>query len=134
MPAASATTVSRPLLIAAEPQLFVGDVRRSVDFLVKTLGFRLVFTHGEPAFYAQVGRDRARLNLRHVDGAVFDKDFRDREADALSATITVNDVPALYEEFRDNGAPFHQHLRREPWGSDTFIIRDPDGNLLAFAG
>jgi uncharacterized glyoxalase superfamily protein PhnB len=51
----------------------------------------------------------------------------------LSATITVSDAKALYEEFRACNAPFHRQLRREPWGSDTFIIRDPDGNLLAFA-
>ena len=32
------------------------------------------------------------------------------------------------------GVPFHQRLRAEPWGARTFIVRDPDGNLLAFAG
>jgi hypothetical protein len=25
-------------------------------------------------------------------------------------------------------------LKREPWGAHTFIVRDPDGNLLLFAG
>jgi hypothetical protein len=25
-------------------------------------------------------------------------------------------------------------LRKEPWGAETFIVKDPDGNLLLFAG
>lgn len=133
MPSPSVSTALKPILISAEPQLFVGDISLSIDFYTKTLGFDVIFAYGEPPFYAQVGRDGARLNLRHVDGAVFDAGFRKREEDALSAAITVNDAKALYEEFRTADAPFHQHLRREPWGSDTFIVRDPDGNLLAFA-
>jgi hypothetical protein len=26
----------------------------------------------------------------------------------------------------------HQRLRREPWGQQTFIVVDPDGNLVSF--
>jgi hypothetical protein len=29
---------------------------------------------------------------------------------------------------------FAQPLQREPWGAKTFIVKDPDGNLLLFAG
>jgi hypothetical protein len=25
-------------------------------------------------------------------------------------------------------------MKQEPWGARTFIVRDPDGNLLLFAG
>jgi len=28
---------------------------------------------------------------------------------------------------------FAQTLRNEPWGARTFIVRDPDGNLILFA-
>jgi hypothetical protein len=28
---------------------------------------------------------------------------------------------------------FHQTLRTEPWGARTFIVKDVDGNLIAFA-
>ena len=37
-------------------------------------------------------------------------------------------------EFQAAGVPFFQTLRREPWGAKTFIVKDPDGNLLLFAG
>jgi uncharacterized glyoxalase superfamily protein PhnB len=50
----------------------------------------------------------------------------------LSAAITVDDVELLYSEFQAAGVCFHQVLRREPWGAQTFIIKDPDGNLVLF--
>jgi uncharacterized glyoxalase superfamily protein PhnB len=125
---------SKPLLLAAEPQLFVSDISASCSYFVGKLGFEIAFTHGDPAFYAQVTRDSLRLNLRHVDGPVFVADFRQREEDALAVMITVDDVRGLYDEFIAAGADVHRHLRREPWGSGVFIVSDPDGNLLGFAG
>ena len=82
--------------------------------------------------YGQVARDGARLNLRHVDASPIDAELRARE-DLLSASINVDDVKHLFLEFQAAGVPFHQTLRKEPWGANTFIVRDPDGNLLLFA-
>lgn len=121
-------------LIAAEPQLFVDDIAAALDHYVNRLGFRLAFAHGEPAFYAQVVRDGAQLNLRHVDGPVFAEGFRQAEGDVLSATVTTDDVEGLYREFADAGIDFHQALRAEPWGARTFIVADPARNLILFAG
>jgi len=120
--------------MAAEPQLFVSAIEASCQFYVDRLGFEVVFTSGEPPFYAQVARDGCRLNLRRATGAVFDASFRDREVDALAATLTLDDAGQLFAEFQKAGATFHQPLRTEPWGARTFIVRDPDGNLIAFAG
>jgi catechol 2,3-dioxygenase-like lactoylglutathione lyase family enzyme len=132
---ASSTKIDRTsTLLAAEPQLFVSAITTACEFYVRTLGFRVGFIYGEPPFYAQVLRDGARLNLRQVDGPVFDSQFRIRARDALSATITVDDAKPLFLAFQAAGAPFHQTLRTEPWGARTFIIRDPDGNLVMFAG
>jgi catechol 2,3-dioxygenase-like lactoylglutathione lyase family enzyme len=122
----------RAVLRSAEPQLFVADIQRSCDFFTGKLGFTVVFLHGKPPFYGQVGRDGVRLNLRHVDAPLVDQAMRERE-DYLSASIDVDDVSRLYDEFHRAGVPFHQTLRKEPWGATTFIVKDPDGNLLLFA-
>ncbi|HTT32942.1 MAG TPA: VOC family protein [Methylomirabilota bacterium] len=53
-------------IVGSEPQLFVTDIKRSCEFFCKKLGFSLVFSYGSPPYYAQVGRDVARLNLRWV--------------------------------------------------------------------
>lgn len=121
-------------IMAAEPQLFVADIEKASRFYVQKLGFKLAFSYGEPPFYAQVFRDGGRLNLRKVDGPVYDGGFRTRERDALSATLTLDDAKPLFLEFEGAGVTFHQALRTEPWGARTFIVQDPDGNLIAFSG
>ncbi|MBL27484.1 MAG: bleomycin resistance family protein [Rhodospirillaceae bacterium] len=121
-------------IVAAEPQLFVSDMETACAFYVSKLGFVLVFSYGEPPFYAQVARGGARLNLRRVDGPVYDAETRGNEPDLLSASVRVNDAKPLFLEYQQAGADFHQTLRTEPWGARTFIVRDPDGNLIAFAG
>jgi uncharacterized glyoxalase superfamily protein PhnB len=98
------------------------------------LGFQLAFAHGQPAAYVQVVRDGARLNLRVVEGKVFDEGFRARTPDALSATLTLDEAETLFVEYHAANVTFHQDLRTEPWGARTFIVRDPDGNLILFAG
>jgi catechol 2,3-dioxygenase-like lactoylglutathione lyase family enzyme len=120
--------------MAAEPQLFVSDIEAACRFYVKKLGFGIAFSYGEPAFYAQVFRDGARLNLREVAGPVFDSGFLAKEQGVLAATLTLDDAKPLFLEFQGAGAPFRQTLKTEPWGTRTFIVEDPDGNLICFAG
>lgn len=127
---------SRAVIAGAEPQLFVADIKASCEFFTGKLGFAVAFTYGEPPFYAQVKRDGARINLRCVERPVIDADHRDREQ-LLSASLTVataEQIEALFLEFQAAGVMFFQTLRREPWGARDFILRDPDGNLLLFAG
>jgi catechol 2,3-dioxygenase-like lactoylglutathione lyase family enzyme len=126
-----AETQSKPTLLAAEPQLFVSDIGVSCEFYAKKLGFTIAFTYGEPPFYGQVFRDGARLNLRQLDEPAIRPELR---GDVLSASITLEDAKPLFLEFQAAGVVFHQLLKTEPWGARTFIIGDPDGNLILFAG
>ncbi len=134
MKESAASTVGTSVILASEPQLFVSDIEAACAFYVHKLGFKVIFAYGEPPFYAQVARDGGRLNLRKVTGPVFDSDFRSREGDVLSATLALDDAKPLFLEFQKSGVAFHQTLRTEPWGARTFIVQDPDGNLIAFAG
>jgi catechol 2,3-dioxygenase-like lactoylglutathione lyase family enzyme len=127
---------SKATIVSAEPQLFVTDIERSCEFFCKKLGFSLVFSYGSPPYYAQVGRDGARLNLRCVGEAVIDSMIRNRE-ELLSASMTVataDEIKLLFLEFQSAGVTFHQTLKRQPWGAKNFVVKDPDGNLLLFAG
>jgi catechol 2,3-dioxygenase-like lactoylglutathione lyase family enzyme len=123
---------SNTYLLAAEPQLFVSDLARACAFYQEKLGFTVAFTYGEPPFYGQVSRDGARMNLRCVSGPVIDPARRDSEH-LLSAAITLADAQPLFLQLQAAGVAFHQTLRTEPWGARTFIVRDPDGNLILFA-
>lgn len=128
--------VSRPLLRSTAAQLFVSDIQASCDFYRGKLGFDVDFMYGEPPFYAQVIRDNAILALRLVCEPVFVGDIRQREH-LLSAALTVKttgEIKQLFLSFQDAGVRFHQALRTEPWGARNFIVLDPDGNLILFAG
>ena len=129
-------TATRPTLSATEAQLYVADIRASCEFFTSKLGFAIEFVYGDPPFYGMVKRDNARLCLRLVCEPVFVGDIRRREH-LLSASITLDTAPEikqLYLEFQSAGVSFHQGLRKEPWGARNFIILDPDGNLILFAG
>jgi uncharacterized glyoxalase superfamily protein PhnB len=78
----------------------------------------------------------ARLNLRCVEGPVIDSTVRNRE-ELLSASMTVataDEIKLLFLEFQSAGVTFQRTLKRQPWGAKTFVVKDPDGNLLLFAG
>jgi catechol 2,3-dioxygenase-like lactoylglutathione lyase family enzyme len=130
------TRSSKTVITGAEPQLFVADIAASREFFTGKLGFATAFAYGEPPFYAQVKRDGARINLRCVAQPVMEADVRDREQ-LLSASLTVatpEEIKALFLDFEAAGVPFFQTLKRQPWGARDFIVKDPDGNLLLFAG
>jgi uncharacterized glyoxalase superfamily protein PhnB len=129
-------TTPRPILNSIEPQLFVANVKNSCDFYTNKLGFAVAFIYGDPPFYGQVFRDHARLNLRLVPEPVFAGDVRKREH-LLSATITVatsKEIRQLFLSYQAAGVSFDQTLKKEPWGAKTFIVSDPDENLILFAG
>ena len=132
----SKSSPSKATIVSAEPQLFVTDIQRSCEFFREKLGFSLVFSYGKPPYYAQVGRDAARLNLRCVERPVIESTVRDRE-ELLSVSMTAataDEIKLLFLEFQSAGVAFHQTLKKQPWGAKNFVVKDPDGNLLLFAG
>ena len=132
----SRTAPSKATIVSAEPQLFVTDINRSCEFFREKLGFTLVFSYGKPPYYAQVGRDAARINLRCVERPLIESTVRDRE-ELLSVSMTVataDEIKLLFLEFQSAGVAFHQKLKKQPWGARNFVVKVPDGNLLLFAG
>ena len=131
-----APSVRRPILTSTEAHLFVTDVKASCDFYTEKLGFTVAFVYGDPPFFGQVTRDHARLNLRLVGEPVFAGDIREREG-LLTASLTVaaaDEIEQLFVTYQAAGVRFSQTLKKEPWGATTFVVCDPDGNLILFAG
>lgn len=126
---------SSPTISRTAAQIFVADIPASRRFYEDQLGFEIVFVYGTPPFFAQVKRGGGLLNLRQLDTPAMDPLRRDRET-LLSADFSIDDAESLtrlFLEFQSKTAPFFQGLQREPWGVLTFIVQDPDGNLLLFA-
>ena len=105
MPDQGAGTAAKPVISSIAAELFVADIKRSCDFFTQKLGFSIVFSYGEPPFYAQVKRDRALLNLKCVDYPVIDPALRDRES-LLSADMGIDtheEIKQLFLEFQAAG-------------------------------
>lgn len=126
---------SQPILTSVAAHLYVRDLTVSTEFFTRKLGFAIDFVYGDPPFYGQVRRDNARLALRLVEEPVFAADIREKE-DLLSASITLGsagEIKQLFLACQAAEVSFHQTLRNEPWQAKTFIVKDPDGNLILFA-
>jgi catechol 2,3-dioxygenase-like lactoylglutathione lyase family enzyme len=129
-------TDTQPVLTSVAAHLYVRDLKASIDFFTTKLGFAVDFIYGEPPFYGQVSRDQAHLALRSTDEPFFAQDIREREG-LLSASITLasaGEITDLFLTWQADQVPFAQTLRTEPWQAKTFVVKDPDGNLILFAG
>lgn len=118
---------------SAKPVLYVADVDASATFYRDQLGFRIDFLHGNPPFYGSVSRDGATLHLKFVDEPVFAAGAAEREG-LIMAFVDTPNVRDLYTEYRAADAEIAQKLTKQAWGGTDFIVRDPDGNAIAFVG
>lgn len=120
-------------LARAIPVVFVGDVQASAAFYRDALGFSIDWLHGSPPFYGSVSRDGASLHLKFVHEPVYAFGAEDRDS-IIMVFIQADDIDALFAEYLAAGVTFAQRLQKEPWGGYDFIVRDPDGNMICFAG
>ena len=132
-PAETRSTSPALRLARAVPVIFVANVKASATFFTGTLGFSIDFLHGKPPFYGSVSRDGACVHLKFVHEPMLAVGAQDRDG-FIVAFIEVENVKALYAEYLAAGAMFDQKLKKQAWGGRDFIVRDPDGNGLCFAG
>jgi uncharacterized glyoxalase superfamily protein PhnB len=97
------------------PILSVRDLRASVDYYVKTLGFKLDFLDS----IASVSRDRCAIFL--VQG--------DQGHPGSWMWIGVDDVDAVHQEYMASGATIRQPPTNFSWACEM-QVEDPDGNVL----
>src|SRR5262245_53845868 len=127
-------TAAQSLRLArAIPVVFVADVQASAAFYRDSLGFSIDFLHGEPPFYGSVSRDGACVHVKFVHDPVFTPGPQDREG-VIMVFVDVDNIKALFAEYLAAGVTFAQRLQKEAWGGHDFIVRDPDGNMICFAG
>jgi uncharacterized glyoxalase superfamily protein PhnB len=116
-----------PTLSFAIPQLPSGNLQRTLDFLRDRLGFtdfQLFAEHGH-----LISR-RGQAEVHFWDAG--------SEEDALrfgstsSCYIRVENIQALYEEFKKREVRFRYELTRQPWGMNEMQIDDPYGNAIRF--
>jgi catechol 2,3-dioxygenase-like lactoylglutathione lyase family enzyme len=126
---------------ALTPELSCSDIKRSLDFYVRGLGFEILYERSEEKF-AYLRREGAEIMLEElgagrtwITGELIHPFGR-----GLNLQIATKDVETLYKTLQKAGYSFFLPLE-EKWyrkkdmsvGNWQFIIQDPDGYLLRFA-
>jgi ankyrin repeat protein len=103
----------------AVPILSVTDMRASLDYYVDKLGFKKKWEWGDPPDFACVARDEVELFLSLGT---------QRVAAGSWISIFVQDVDALYEDYKQRGAIIRQPPTEYPWGMREMNVEDLDGH------
>jgi uncharacterized glyoxalase superfamily protein PhnB len=131
-----------PKLISIMPAVPVRALDLALTFYCDKLGFHVRLRLGDGG--AILTRDRTELHLTKLDDETWKtrSDFPVRPIKSgaesfLPGTsayrIEVDDVRALYEEYRAKGATHpNGTVQEQSWGDIDFAVADPDGNLLTF--
>lgn len=111
------------------PQFFTTRMAETLAYYTDSLGFECTGQYGDPPFYAIIQRDGHTIHFRLADTPQSPDKYDDEYLDAY---ITVDDIDALYEEYRKRGVTFSRDLADMPWQAREFVVRDCDGRLLCF--
>lgn len=107
------------------PSYPVKNVAKAAQSYVETLGFQIVFDN--IPVYARVQRGDVIIGLGMEN--------QERPAGCGDSYIEVNDVEALYEEYKSRNAVFKSELSyQKEYGLKDFIIFDLDGNTIGIGG
>ena len=110
---------SRAKFEHADPILSVADMTRSLRYYVDALGFSNA-EWGSNDFTC-VTRDGASIYLCE----------RDQGHPGTWVWLGVDDVEALYEEYKAAGAQILEPPQNFPWACEMKVV-DPDGHVLRF--
>jgi len=104
--------------------LAVHDVRRSAEFYVNLLGFRVV---NEPPGWIFVARDSCMIMLGECPD---DMPASELGCHSYFAYLRVADADAYYRQVKANGATVLSEIQDKPWGMREFSVRSPDGHRI----
>jgi uncharacterized glyoxalase superfamily protein PhnB len=112
------------------PQFFSVDIPRTLAYYKNKLGFECLSTWQDPPVYAIVARDERAIHFRCAEPPTPNPEkFAD---ELLDAYLFVEDVDALYAEYKARGVEFTRELANTPWQVREFVVKDCDGRLLVF--
>jgi uncharacterized glyoxalase superfamily protein PhnB len=113
------------------PCLMVADVIKAHSYYADRLGFRSPRMWGDPPTFCIAQRDGLELMLTQVDAGR--KVHPNSENDGrIDVYFWVSDADALHREFRVSGAEVVCEPEDQPYDMREFLVRDPDGHVLAF--
>jgi catechol 2,3-dioxygenase-like lactoylglutathione lyase family enzyme len=112
--------------------LLVADIERSATYYRDRLGFTCEL-HGDPPDFIVATRDDVIVLMAHcANPERIVPNWRIVD-NVWNLFIRVDDVDAIYAEFRERGARIDYTLYDSPAGFREFGVQDPDGHDIAIA-
>jgi catechol 2,3-dioxygenase-like lactoylglutathione lyase family enzyme len=109
----------------------VSDVAKAHSYYADRLGFRSPRMWGDPPTFCIAQRDGLELMLAQVDpGKTVHPNSEN--AGRIDAYFWVSNADELHREFSGKGADVVCAPEDQVYGMREFLVRDPDGHVLAF--
>jgi uncharacterized glyoxalase superfamily protein PhnB len=115
------------------PTLAVRDMKKTIDFYVKSLSFKLgmTFPGSENPEYADLSKDGMVLMFIPVANIGIGSNEKLGTGVNLYMQIDGN-IDEYYDELKKRGVKITAEIKDEPFGIRDFTIEDTDGYLLTF--
>ena len=119
-------------LISSAPVLFVRNVQASAEHYRDAMGFRFDRFYGDPPSFVILGRDGLHIMLKSVSDHSAIIPRRQISDNLWDVYFWVDDVEALYQEFRSRRAKIDYELCNQSYGCREFGAQDIDGHDVGF--
>lgn len=104
--------------------LAVQNARKSAQFYVEALGFRIV---AEPPGWVFVQKDNCMIMLGECPDDMHPSQLGCHN---YFAYLRVDDADAYFAQLKVKGVPFLPEIEDKPWGMREFGITTPDGHRI----
>jgi catechol 2,3-dioxygenase-like lactoylglutathione lyase family enzyme len=120
-------------LTKAAPTFVVQDVVRTAEYYRDTLGFTILGYFPDPPVFAMVKRDGVEIHFGKADaGTSVQTNESVRKGLGNDVYIFVDDVNALYDEFRPRDVEIVEGPVKRVYDCVEMTIRDCNGFQLVF--
>ena len=113
-------------------QFVVEDVIGTAEYYQNVLGFELLGYFADPPVYAMMSRGAVEMHLGKADDRPQDVSNTGFRRVGFDAYIWVDDIYALHDELKANGANIMEGPVRRIYGSTEIEVEDCNGFKLVF--
>jgi len=125
----------KPTLNRTAPVIHVHDIADTMAWYQTRLGFTAEpFPRQPPYVFCVLWRDKIEIMLQKIDGAQPLDVYRNRPGGAWHIYLRMTGLEAMFASLDGKpDVPVIERPHRQPYGDTEFVIRDPNGYVLAFS-
>ena len=117
--------MSKGLFMDSAAVLPVDNLAAALEFYEEKLGFKAVYTYGEPPHYAILIRNDVSIHLT-------EREDTSTKIQPHSVYVYVTNVDAIYKEYKSNKIEMFSPPEDQDYGMREFEVADNSGHFLRF--